>query len=75
MRKLNEELKKSFLGRTIKALVASIEDDNLILYPLPHGPVVEVKCSSKMKFRIGDLVKVKIISVLSDREVGGLIVE
>jgi len=75
VRKLNEEFKKRFLGKILKALVAGTEDDNLILYPLPHGPVVKVKYSGRMKFRIGDLVKVKITNILSDREVGGFIIE
>ena len=74
VRKLNEKLKKRFLGKIIKALVAGVEGNGLILYPLPHGPVIRVMYDGEMRYSIGDLVMVKITSVLSDRELGGVII-
>ncbi|RLG64360.1 B12-binding domain-containing radical SAM protein [archaeon] len=67
-RRLNRELKNVFLGKTVKAIVAS--KDPPIAYMLKHGPYILLKGA---KLEPGTVIDVKIEEIKSSRLVSGRI--
>lgn len=70
VREFNERRKAFLVGTTVTAVVASRHPRRglLVAYPLPHGPVVLLRASSRF---IGCVVRVRIVRALSERLVMG----
>ncbi len=69
-RRLNRELKNVFLGKTVKAIVASKNPP--IAYMLKHGPYILLR---NTKLEPGTVIDVKIDEVKSSRLVSGNVVK
>ncbi len=68
---LNKMRKRELLGRRIAVIIApSYRRGSIYAYPVKGGPVVRIK--ARKRFRVGDILTVRIIKVLSDRLVEGL---
>lgn len=75
-RKINEDLKKRLIGRIVDAIIvrSTSKRASFIAYPFEHGPVIYVNIPEGLGGRlIGKIVKVRIIRVISDRVVEGVI--
>ncbi|MEM0504743.1 MAG: radical SAM protein [Sulfolobales archaeon] len=68
VRKYNTALKSKLIGSVIKAVVVGRRGPYLVAYPLPHGPVTYVRGSSSY---LGKVISVRVVKVLSDREILG----
>ncbi len=73
VRKFNEARKRELLNRVIRAVIASSYPKKrgyVVAYPLLHGPTIVIRASRNY---IGAVVDVKIVKVVSDRLVEGML--
>lgn len=72
-RKMNASLKEDLVGETLRVVIAEVYDRDSrfhVAYPMLHGPVVLVEVAEGLE---GEVVKVKVSGVVSDRMVRGSI--
>lgn len=71
--RINERSKMLMVGRTVRAVVAGVHPVRraLVAYPLPHGPVALVRGPRSL---VGWLVELRIVDVVDDRMVEGVVV-
>jgi len=70
---LNAKAKKRLLGRKMLGIVAGFHRvrRRLVVYPLPHGPVVLTRGEKQL---VGWLVEIRVTDIVSDRMVEGIVV-
>lgn len=70
---LNAKAKKRLLGRKMLGVVAGFHRvrRRLVVYPLPHGPVVLTRGEKQL---VGWLVEIRVTDIVSDRMVEGIVV-
>ena len=70
---LNAKAKKRLLGRKMLGVVAGFHRvrRRLVVYPLPHGPVVLTRGEKRL---VGWLVEVRVTDIVSERMVEGVVV-
>ncbi len=68
---LNRSRKEELVGKEILAIVAPYAGRGVYAYPVMGGPVIRLKVRRHLK--VGRVVKVKVVGVLSDRLVEGVL--
>lgn len=72
-RRANRTLIRRWVGREVEAVVYGTGRGTIVCYPLKHGPVIK-GIPGQEDAGVGDIVRVRITSVLSDRELRGRVV-
>ncbi len=75
--KVNSQLKLKLVGRVVEAIVvrSQFKGMRFIAYPFRHGPVIRIKNERMAEGLVGRIVKIRIVRVVSERAVEGLIVD
>jgi len=74
---LNSKLKGKWVGLILDAFIVEAFPGvrGVVAYPFMHGPVIFIENSSFASKFIGKVVKVKVVKVVSDRALSGIVLE